>query len=524
MYSVIHSYASVNYKDKILFNILSNYICTNINYINVKALIIILNSYVNIEILNIKLFSISLNKLAKKDVLRNLSNQCTSNIITIFTKTYHYLDKIKINFIFNTIIQRIKQEYNEYNKCQVYVKENVSYNNKSVSFSTTPLINKKNKIIINNNNNNNNYNYNNNNNYYYYNFPENIISHNHSTYLKYIPRNINSTSKKKHKYNKNETDERDRNEVVNQNKFFILNFLTKHITNILNNLSKLNMADTKLYEIFSFLILKKKKNDINKLDILNITSSYSRASYRNENIYDLIIEYSKQYIVQNDLKYVEFINLFTSISTFYILEKNEPSNIYKTKFEEIIKCMIQRLKGEDEKSINKNKRKDIDGKIYDKVNIKKDNVIRTHNLNETYKNILNTYEESPDKHINNNIYEECVEKNIKDLHVNDSCYCYNYDNIRNKNILDNLNINHLAYILSTLCKLNIHDDYIYNKCVINIRKKIFKINSKCLSIYLLYISKFNIIQDTYIKNVIASCYKLEYEKKKKKKKKKKLQI
>ncbi|ETW19850.1 hypothetical protein PFFVO_01325 [Plasmodium falciparum Vietnam Oak-Knoll (FVO)] len=138
--------------------------------------------------------------------------------------------------------------------------------------------------------------------------------------------------------------------------------------------------------------------------------------------------------------------------------------------------MIQRLKGEDEKSINKNKRKDIDGKIYDKVNIKKDNVIRTHNLNETYKNILNTYEESPDKHINNNIYEECVEKNIKDLHVNDYCYCYNYDNIRNKNILDNLNINHLAYILSTLCKLNIHDDYIYNKCVINIRKKIFKIN------------------------------------------------
>ncbi|SOV74623.1 conserved Plasmodium protein, unknown function [Plasmodium sp. gorilla clade G3] len=541
--SVIHSYASVNYKDKILFNILSNYIYTNINYINIKALIIILNSYVNIEILNIKLFSIALNKLAKKDVLLNLSNQCTSNIITIFTKTYHYLDKEKIKFIFNTIIQRIKHEYNEYNnkydKNHTHLKENISYN-KSVSIRTTPLLNKKNKIIIINNNNNNNKNNKNNKNN---NFPESIISHKHSPYLKYIPRNINITSKKKDIY-KNQIHQQDSNQILNQNKFFILNFLTKHITNILNNLSKLNMADTKLYEIFSSLILKKKKNDINKLDLLNITSSYSRAAYRNEHIYNLIIEYSKQYILSNELKYVEFINLFTSISTFYILEKNEPSNTYKRKFNEIIKCMIQRLKGEEEKIINKNYRKDIDRKMYDKIDVKKIHTIHIHNSNEIYKNILNVYEERHEKqishcsnysneelhsdkningdenknmvtHINNNLDEESVDKNHKDLHVNE--YCYNYDNIRNKNILDNLNINHLAYILSTLCKLNIHDEYIYNKCVINIRKKIFKMNCKCLSIYLLYISKFNIIQDTYIKNVIASCYKLKYEKKKKKK-------
>ncbi|CRG93663.1 conserved Plasmodium protein, unknown function [Plasmodium gallinaceum] len=450
--SITHSYSTVYYKDKLLFNELADYTYKNINNINIKPLIIILNSFININILNIKLFNESLDKLANKKVILNLSNQCTSNVVTIFTKSYNYLDKKKIHFIFENIIRRIKRDYN-------LIKKNNYFNNYNEDNSNKTELN-----------------------------------------------NISGVEKKKKNFNKNLeitfNKYKFKNSFNNKN-IFIFNFLTKHLTNILNNFSKLNYADTNIFQIFTYLILRNKEN-INKLDFLNITSSYSRNAFLNTDIYDIIKVNSKKYILNNDLKYVEFINLFTSISTFYIIEKNENKKNYNkedSEFKDLINLMIDRLKENNNIHINKNEENCLN-------NNKKDFL----------KNISNNCENRESNNNNNNTNSDDLQNNYLkySLYKNKSDNNYFYSNIKNKNILDNLCVNHICSILSSLCKLNIHDKIIYEKCVKNIKKKIFKINSKSLVIYLLYVSKYNIIPDNFIRTIISNSFKLmhtnKYEK------------
>ncbi|KEG00319.1 conserved Plasmodium protein, unknown function [Plasmodium vinckei vinckei] len=394
--SITHSYASFYYRDKVLFNLISDYTCKNMNSINIKSLIIILNSYVNIHIINLKLFSAAIEKLADKKVIQTLSNQCTSNLVTILTKSYNYLDRQKLEYIFKHIIKRIKWEYTKYLDMKKKKKKKKNISNYSQNYSE--------KI-------------------------ENL---------------------------------------------FITSFLMKHLTNILNNLSKLNYADNDVFEIFTYLILKN-QNDINKLDFMNIASAYSRHGYINKEIYQLVKKYSKKYITCSDLKYVEFINMFTSIANFYLVEKNDNFELeiqkrdgnlqkqnehLKSKFKDILNMIINMLKL---KYVDKNDMASKEGeeKIYS---------------------------------------QECKHNSDQ------KCKSYNNCIINDKNIIDNLSINHLCSILSTLSKLNIHDEVIFKNILNNLKKKIFKMDSKCLSIYLLYISKFNITLDTYIKSVLSNCF------------------
>ncbi|CRH01051.1 conserved Plasmodium protein, unknown function [Plasmodium relictum] len=439
---VTHSYSTFYYKDKLLFNELADYTYKNINSINIKSLIIILNSFININILNIKLFKESLNKLANKEVILNLSNQCTSNVVTIFTKSYNYLDKKKIHFIFENIIRRIKKDHN-------LVKKSINFNNYKED-----NCNGKEKL-----------------------------------------KNICNKEKIKENLNKNLeiiTKKYQFKDSFNNKNLFIFNFLTKHLTNILNNFSKLNYADTHLFQIFTYLILRNKEN-INKLDFLNITSSYARSGFLNSDIYDIIKVNSKKYIINNDLKYVEFINLFTSISTFFIIEKNENKKEYNkeedSQFKEIINLMIERLKEHNNTDMNK--------KEANYINNKKDSI----------KNISNDYANNKINNNTNNQNDLQCNYLKYDLYKNRSDNSYNYSSIKNKNILDNLCMNHICSILSSLCKLNIHDKIIYEKCIKNIKKKIFKINGKCLAIYLLYVSKYNIVPDDYIRTIVSNSFK-----------------
>ncbi|EUD70078.1 hypothetical protein YYG_04701 [Plasmodium vinckei petteri] len=399
--SITHSYASFYYRDKVLFNLISDYTCKNINSMNIKSLIIILNSFINIHIINLKLFNTAMDKLADKKVIQTLSNQCTSNLVTILTKSYNYLDRKKLEYIFKHIIKRIKWEYVKYLEMEK----------------------KKKKKNISN------------------------FSKNYSEKIENL---------------------------------FISTFLMRHLTNILNNLSKLNYADNDVFEIFTYLILKN-KNDINKLDFMNIASAYSRHGYINKEIYQLVKKYSKKYITCSDLKYVEFINMFTSIANFYLVEKNNISELDMSKREE----------------------------VPNKISIHKQN----EHLKSEFKEILNMIINMlKSKHVDKNDipskegetkmnFQGCENKN------NDKKYkSYNNCIINDKNIIENLSINHLCSILSTLSKLNIHDEAIFKSILNNLKKKIFKMDSKCLSIYLLYISKFNITLDAYIKSVLSKCF------------------
>ncbi|VTZ66255.1 heptatricopeptide repeat-containing protein, putative [Plasmodium chabaudi chabaudi] len=394
--SITHSYASFYYRDKILFNLISDYTCKNINSMNIKSLIIILNSFVNIQIINLKLFSAAIDKLADKNIIQALSNQCTSNLVTILTKSYNYLDRQKVDYIFKHVIKRIKWEYAKYLEMKKKKKKNTS------------------------------------------NF--------------------------------------DKNYSGNIENLFISSFLMKHLTNILNNFSKLNYADNDVFEIFTYLILKN-KNDINKLDFMNIASAYSRHGYINKEIYQLIKKYSKKYITSSDLKYVEFINMLTSIANFYLVEKNSNSELEIQKGDE-----KRSSKGSlHEKNENlKNEFKDILNMIINMIKSKSAGKI-----------------DVPSKEGDTKVgFQECSQK----------CKPYNSSIICDKNIIENLSLNHLCSILSTLSKLNIHDETIFKNILNNLKKKIFKMDSKCLSIYLLYISKFNITLDGYIRSVLSKCF------------------
>ncbi|SCM19081.1 conserved Plasmodium protein, unknown function [Plasmodium chabaudi adami] len=394
--SITHSYASFYYRDKILFNLISDYTCKNINSMNIKSLIIILNSFVNIQIINLKLFSAAIDNLADKNIIQTLSNQCTSNLVTILTKSYNYLDRQKVDYIFKHAIKRIKWEYAKYLEMKKKKKKNTS------------------------------------------NF--------------------------------------DKNYNGNMENLFISSFLMKHLTNILNNFSKLNYADDDVFEIFTYLILKN-KNDINKLDFMNIASAYSRHGYINKEIYQLIKKYSKKYITSSDLKYVEFINMLTSIANFYLVEKNSNSELD-----------IQ--KGDEKRSSK--------GSLHEK----------NENLKNEFKDILNMIismlkSKSAGK---NDVPSKEGDTKVVFQECNQKCKPYNNSIISDKNIIENLSLNHLCSILSTLSKLSIHDETIFKNILNNLKKKIFKMDSKCLSIYLLYISKFNITLDGYIRSVLSKCF------------------
>ncbi|CAD2083889.1 conserved Plasmodium protein, unknown function [Plasmodium vinckei lentum] len=398
--SITHSYASFYYRDKVLFNLISDYTCKNINSMNIRSLIIILNSFINIHIINLKLFSAAIDKLADKKVIQTLSNQCTSNLVTILTKSYNYLDRKKLEYIFKHIIKRIKWEYVKYLEMKKKKKKNISNFSKNYSEKMENL--------------------------------------------------------------------------------FISTFLMKHLTNILNNLSKLNYADNDVFEIFTYLILKN-KNDINKLDFMNIASAYSRHGYINKEIYQLVKKYSKKYITCYDLKYVEFINMFTSIANFYLVEKNNISELDMSKREEVPNQISIYKKNEHLKS----EFKEILNMI---INMLKSKHVDKNDIpskeGETKMNFQGCENKNSDKKYKS--YNNCI--------------------INDKNIIENLSINHLCSILSTLSKLNIHDETIFKSILNNLKKKIFKMDSKCLSIYLLYISKFNITLDAYIKSVLSKCF------------------
>ncbi|SCO93293.1 conserved Plasmodium protein, unknown function [Plasmodium malariae] len=525
--SVSHSYSSFYYKDKLLFNILAEYTYNNIDSISIKALVIIMNSFVNIGIVNIPLFNASLNKFAKIETINSLSNQCTSNIITILTKSYKYLDKAKIHFIIKTIIKRIKKEYSNYSVIyqQKYKQINI-YGNKdrgNDKIRIPPSFSIKGKEQQTGD--------------------ENYAS---EYYDEKYTRACYKDEKYSHSYY-NEQNYKEKGERVSggqnkkrlfertPNKYnskclqngrtnFLAGFLIKHLTNILNNLSKLNYADSNLFEIFSDLILKNQKN-MNKLDFLNIISSYARFLYINKDMYELIKVNSIKYITSKDLKYVEFINLFTSVGTFYIIEKSQNKCLNKlenTGFKDIIHLMINRLKegihspgitttmdakasegvGASAKSyphVCTEQRMDIctehDGRVDLFISSKSGSPFLSTNYHTFDEQKGNLSKSS----LRNDYFKHALYKN---------CNSYNYSTIKYKNILDNLSLNHVCSIMSTLGKLHMHDKIIYEQCIKNIKKKIFKMNAKCLAIYLLYVSKFNLTPDSYITAVISRCFKV----------------
>ncbi|SBT77834.1 conserved Plasmodium protein, unknown function [Plasmodium ovale] len=423
--SVTHSFSSFLYKDRLLFNTLAEYICKNVESMSVKGLIIALNSFVNIDIVNVNMFQASIKKLAYIDVINRLSNQCMSNLVTILTKSYNYLEKKNVHFILSNIVRKIKREFN-------IMCRDEERNNK-MCFSQEKKLKKN---------------------------GENYISTNsvHNAY--YLP-------------------------VRREKTYFILSFLTKHLTNILNNLSKLNYADENLFAIFSHLLLRN-KNHINKLDFLNITSSYARFGYINANIFHLIKTNSDRYLSSKDLKYVEFINLFTSHGTFYLIEKNQMGDTHSkldSQFGPIVHRMINMLRGgssgrSEEKSGENGEGSGENG------------------------------EGSGENGEGSSGIGEKSGRNGEKSGRNGEKSSGNYAIIRGRDILGNLSVNHVCTVLSTLGKLAIHDKLIYEQCIKNIKKKIFKINAKCLSIYLLYVSRFNLTPDNYIRMVLSNCFKV----------------
>ncbi|SBS85519.1 conserved Plasmodium protein, unknown function [Plasmodium ovale] len=419
--SVTHSFSSFFYKDRLLFNTLAEYICKNVESMSVKALIIILNSFVNIDIVNVNMFQASINKLAYIDVINRLSNQCMSNLVTILTKSYNYLDKKNVHFILSNIVRKIKREFN------IMCRDEERNNKKG--FSQEKKL-KKNE--------------------------ENYVSTNSVHNVYYLP-------------------------VRREKTYFILSFLTKHLTNILNNLSKLNYADANLFAIFSNLLLRN-KNHINKLDFLNITSSYARYGYINAKIFHLIKTNSDRYLSSKDLKYVEFINLFTSHVTFYLIEKNQIGDTHcklDSQFGPIVHRMINMLRGG-----SSGRSGEKSGVIGEKSGVigEKSGVIGE----------------------KSGVIGEKSDVNGGNSGRNEG----NYAIIRGRDILGNLSVNHVCTVLSTLGKLAIHDKLIYEQCIKNIKKKIFKMNAKCLSIYLLYVSRFNLTPDNYIRMVLSNCFKV----------------
>ncbi|ANQ09069.1 Uncharacterized protein PCOAH_00036180 [Plasmodium coatneyi] len=386
--SITHSYSSFAYRDRVLYDTIAEYVCANIESINVKALVIILNSFVNIEIVNLKLFDAALGRLARREVINGLSNQCTSNVITIVTKSYNYLCTEKTRFILQLVKGRLRREF-------ARTKRALSKEKGAEPVCLSDL----------------------------------------------------------------------------RRSAFLEGFLMKHLTNILNNLSKLNHADANLFALFSHLILKKKK-EMNKLDFLNITSAYARFGYVDDEIYKLIQLHAKKHLADKNLKYVEFINMFTSMATFSLIERNRRTDHHvgdpTNHFGEIIHVMMNMLKGGVDN-------RGVLGAQGDHPKEENANMGNTGNIND----ILNC---SPRQH---------------------------HARIQNrKNIIDNLSAKHTCCILATMSKLDTHSRQIYEQCVKNIKKKILKMDSRSLTMYLLYVSKFGLTPDRDIKTLLSNSFKM----------------
>ncbi|CAA9989246.1 conserved Plasmodium protein, unknown function [Plasmodium knowlesi strain H] len=410
--SITHSYSSFAYRDRVLYDTIAEYVCANMDSINVKALVIILTSFVNIEIVNLKLFNAAIAKLSRREVIKGLSNQCTSNIVTIITKSYNYLCTEKMCFILEVVKGRLRREFS-----------------RTGIGATKPTRDKQKGGAT----------------------------------LKDAPQSDTPLSLKQSRHSA-----------------FLDGFLMKHLTNILNNLSKINHADANLFALFSHLILKKKK-EINKLDFMNITSAYARFGYVDEEIYKLIQHHAKKYLEDKNLKYMEFINMFTSIATFSLIERNR----------RIDHRMGDRWKG------------DRNGHFAETIHVMM-GMLR----GETHSRcVLGEHEgHPPDEDANtsknsigNGNHTGDVPTHSPPLH-----HALIHDR---KNIIDNLSAKHTCCILATMSKLDTHDRQIYEQCVKNLKKKILKMDSRSLSMYLLYVSKFGLIPDRYIKTLISNSFK-----------------
>ncbi|EUD66350.1 hypothetical protein C922_03266 [Plasmodium inui San Antonio 1] len=406
--SVTHSYSSFVYRDRVLYDTIAEYVCANIDGISVKALVIILNNFVNVDIVNVKMFNAALGRLARREVINGLSNQCTSNVVTIVTKSYNYLCTEKTRFVLQLVKGRLRREFSLTGVASTKLARGKA--EKGAPESRAPL-----------------------------------------------------------------NDTRERGTPMSfkppMRSAFLEGFFTKHLTNILNNLSKLNHADANLFALFSHLILRK-KNEINKLDFLNITSAYARFGYVDEEIYNLIRRHAKKHLADKDLKYMEFINMFTSMATFSLIERNRRAD-HRTgdpsgHFGEIIHVMIEMLRG------GANSRRVLGG-----------HGGNTDNVENLVDDVAN--------HI-----KEVGSRSIPQHHarINDK-----------RSIIDNLSAKHTCCILATMSKLDTHDRQIYEQCVKNIRRKIFKMDSRSLTMYLLYVSKFGLIPDRYIREIISDSFK-----------------
>ncbi|KMZ85758.1 hypothetical protein PVBG_01268 [Plasmodium vivax Brazil I] len=415
--SVTHSYSSFAYRDRVLYNAIAEYVCANLDGVNVKALVIILNSYVNVGIINVRLFNAALGKLARREVVNGLSNQCTSNVVTVVTKAYRYLCEEKARFLLGLVKARLRREFARTGGSGT---EEGGKGKRGTGESATP----------------------------HYATPRSPTQPRRSAFLE--------------------------------------GFLTKHLTNLLNNLSKLNHADANLFALFSHLILKKenekekeKGNEINKLDFLNITSAYARFGYVHPGIYQLIRRHAKRHLEDPNLKYVEFINMFTSLATFSLMEGNGKierwedrcSGDYRSgdrwrgappgQFSQIIRAMMELLRGGANRQGSPPGDEAANGGIH---------------LNGAGANCPH-----PEHHAR--IYSR-------------------------RNIIDNLSAKHTCCILATMSKLGTHDWQIYEQCLRNIKKKIFKMDSRSLTMYLLYVSKFGLTPDRYIRALLSSSFKV----------------
>ncbi|KJP88947.1 hypothetical protein AK88_01441 [Plasmodium fragile] len=400
--SVTHSYSSFAYRDRVLYDTIAEYVCNNMDGINVRALVIILNSFVNIEIVNVKLFNVALGKLAKREVINGLSNQCTSNIVTIVTKSYNYLCTEKTRFILELVKGRLRREFA-----------------RAGMGTTKPEHGNANRDEANTD------------------APMSLKQPRRSAFLE--------------------------------------GFLPKHLTNLLNNLSKLNHADANLFALFSYLILKK-KNEINKLDFLNITSAYARFGYVDHEIYKLIQLHAQKYLLDKNLKYMEFINMFTSMATFSLVERNRSTDHrvrerwkgdQTGRFVEIIQVMVEWLRGGADS-----------------------------------RRVLGGHGDDPGE-------DDAKEGGVND--VPDRSPGQHHARISDrKNIIENLSAKHTCCILATMSKLDMHDRQIYEQCVKNIKKKILKMDSRSLTMYLLYVSKFGLTPDRYIRTLISNSFKMAH--------------
>ncbi|GAW81938.1 hypothetical protein, conserved [Plasmodium gonderi] len=494
--SITHSYSSFYYRDKILYDTISEHVCMNIDKISVKALIIILNSFVNVDILNIKMFNASFNRLAKREVINSLSNQCTSNLITIITKCYSYLNTEKTHFILSLVKRRIRRDFARATQgprgmAPISLLQSGRFiedrdKNDGIRGDLAKDDGFRGDLAKDDG------------------IRGDLAKDDGFRGDLAKDDRFRGYLAKDDRFRGNWAKPERFNEPVCQTKqakgnVFIEGFLTQHLTNIINNLSKLNQADMNMFKIFSHLILKKKK-EINKLDLMNITSAYARSGYVDMEMYELIKHYARKYLKNENLKYVEFINLFTSMGTFSLIEKNykwsSPMEGSTCKFQDIICIMMNRLKGDTTSTAQ------VHGVNWVYHQRGDNNSSRPLGESSSIRSVIVT---GCKKMSSKLPQKEEVQNERNDTHRSSSNYyaCIN----ERKNIIENLNIKHTCCILSTMSKLNTHDKQIYEECIKNLKKKIFKMDSRCLTMYLLYVSKFNITPDRYIRDLISKCFK-----------------